>query len=108
MIPNIVKGKGITGAVAYSLGQGNEADGKTRKTLAAGDKSRAEILGGRDVVKVGIEAAVRFGWDSIIGQDGIFVGMKGFGDSGPAPDLYKHFNITAEAVTEAVSSRLQR
>jgi transketolase len=72
------------------------------------DAYRAEIVGGKDVVKVGIEAAVRFGWDSIIGQDGIFVGMKGFGDSGPAPDLYKHFNITAEAVTEAVSHRLQR
>ena len=72
------------------------------------DAYRAEVIGGKDVVKVGIEAAVRFGWDSIIGQDGIFVGMKGFGDSGPAPDLYKHFNITAEAVTEAVSKRLQR
>ncbi|HEX4507492.1 MAG TPA: transketolase [Alphaproteobacteria bacterium] len=72
------------------------------------DAYRAEIIGGKDVVKVGIEAAVRFGWDSLIGQDGIFVGMKGFGDSGPAPELYKHFNITAEAVTEAVSKRLQR
>jgi transketolase len=72
------------------------------------DAYRAEVLGARDTLKVGIEAAVRFGWDSIIGQDGIFIGMKGFGDSGPAPDLYKHFNITAEAVTEAVSSRLQR
>jgi transketolase len=72
------------------------------------DAYRAEVIGGRDLLKVGIEAAVRFGWDSIIGQDGIFVGMKGFGDSGPAPDLYKHFNITAEAVTEAVSTRLKR
>jgi transketolase len=72
------------------------------------DAYRTEVLGARDTLKVGIEAAVRFGWDSIIGQDGIFIGMKGFGDSGPAPDLYKHFNITAEAVTEAVSSRLQR
>jgi transketolase len=70
------------------------------------DAYRAEILGGRDIVKVGIEAAVRFGWDSIIGQDGIFIGMKSFGESGPAPDLYKHFNITAEAVTDAVISRL--
>jgi transketolase len=69
---------------------------------------RKEVLGGRDLLKVGIEAAVRFGWDSIIGQDGIFIGMKGFGDSGPAPDLYKHFNITAEAVTDAVSSRLSK
>jgi transketolase len=72
------------------------------------DAYRAEVLGARDTLKVGIEAAVRFGWDSIIGQDGIFIGMKGFGDSGPAPDLYKHFNITAEAVTEAVSTRLKR
>jgi transketolase len=70
------------------------------------DAYRAEVLGGRDLVKVGIEAAVRFGWDSIIGQDGIFIGMKGFGESGPAPDLYRHFNITAEAVTDAVTSRL--
>jgi transketolase len=69
---------------------------------------RAEVLGARDTLKVGIEAAVRFGWDSIIGRDGIFIGMKGFGDSGPGPDLYKHFNITAEAVTEAVSTRLKR
>jgi transketolase len=72
------------------------------------DAYRAEVIGGDGVLKVGIEAAVRYGWDSIIGQDGIFIGMKGFGDSGPAPDLYRHFNITAEAVTEAVSSRLQR
>jgi transketolase len=70
------------------------------------DAYRAEVLGGRDLVKVGIEAAVRFGWDSIIGPDGIFIGMKGFGESGPAPDLYRHFNITAEAVTDAVTSRL--
>jgi transketolase len=65
-----------------------------------------EIIGGRDLLKVGIEAAVRFGWDSIIGHDGIFIGMKGFGESGPAPELYKHFNITAEAVRDAVTSRL--
>ncbi|MDB5395808.1 MAG: tkt [Rhodospirillales bacterium] len=70
------------------------------------DAYRNEVLGGRDLVKVGIEAAVRFGWDSIIGQEGIFIGMKGFGESGPAPELYKHFNITAEAVTDAVTSRL--
>lgn len=69
---------------------------------------RKEILGGSDVVKVGIEAAVRFGWDSIIGIDGIFVGMKSFGESAPAPDLYKHFNITAEAVTDEVYSRLMK
>jgi ATP-dependent exoDNAse (exonuclease V) alpha subunit len=48
MIPNIVKGKGITGAMAYAMGQGNEADGKTRKKLEAGQDPRADILGGQN------------------------------------------------------------
>jgi transketolase len=57
-------------------------------------------------LRVGIEAAVRQGWDAIIGTDGIFVGMTGFGASGPYEELYKHFGITAEAVVEKVTDRL--
>jgi transketolase len=53
-------------------------------------------------IKVAVEAAVRFGWDAIIGHDGAFIGMCGFGASAPAKDLYKHFGITAEAVADAV------
>jgi transketolase len=53
-------------------------------------------------VKVAVEAAVRFGWDAVIGSDGIFVGMSGFGASAPYKDLYKYFGITAEAVAEKV------
>ncbi len=56
--------------------------------------------------RVGIEAAVRQGWDAIIGNDGIFVGMSGFGASGPYEELYRHFGITAQAVVEAVTARL--
>jgi transketolase len=74
----------------------------------ADEDYRREILGGNDLVKVGVEAAVRLGWDSIIGPDGIFIGMHGFGESAPAPDLYKHFGITAEAVVEKVSARLKK
>ena len=51
-------------------------------------------------VKIGVEAAVRFGWDAIIG-DGPFIGMKSFGESGPYKAVYKHFGITPEAVVEA-------
>ena len=57
-------------------------------------------------VRVGIEAAVRFGWDRVIGEDGIFIGMTGFGASGPGPELYRHFGITADAVVAAVMIRL--
>jgi transketolase len=53
-------------------------------------------------VKVAVEAAVRFGWDALIGPDGIFVGMSGFGASAPYKDLYRHFGITAEAVAERI------
>ncbi len=34
------------------------------------------------------------GWDRWIGENGAFIGMNGFGASAPAPDLYRHFNIT--------------
>lgn len=49
-------------------------------------------------VRVGVEAAVRQGWDAYLGIDGSFVGMTGFGASGPADELYKLFNITPDAV----------
>jgi transketolase len=68
------------------------------------DKQKAII--GNAPVKVAIEAAVRWGWDAVIGHDGAFVGMHGFGASGPAKDLYKHFGITAEAAVNAALKRL--
>ena len=52
------------------------------------------------------EDAIRMGWDAIIGSDGIFVGMSGFGASAPYKDLYKHFGITPEKVTEAALKKL--
>ncbi len=48
-------------------------------------------------VRVACEAAMRFGWDRCLGERGGFVGMSGFGASGPADRLYEHFGITAEA-----------
>jgi transketolase len=65
---------------------------------------RQEVIGNAPV-RVAVEAAVRQGWDEIIGEDGIFIGMKGFGASAPYKDLYKHFNITPEAVAEAARLR---
>jgi len=66
---------------------------------------RAAIIGDAPV-KVGVEAAIRQGWDAVIGSDGVFVGMHGFGASAPYKDLYRHFGITAEAVAEAAQARL--
>ncbi len=71
-----------------------------------GDSWRDKILGPKTAIKVGIEAALRFGWDRWIGNDGIFVGMTGFGESAPAELLYKHFGITAEDVIKAVMKKI--
>jgi transketolase len=60
---------------------------------------RHAVIG--DAPRVAVEAAIRQGWDPIIGTDGAFVGMTGFGASGPYKDVYKHFGITTEAVVDA-------
>ena len=64
---------------------------------------RKSVLGA-GTVRVAVEAGVRLGWDQYVGSDGCFVGMTGFGASAPAKDLYKHFNITSEAVAQAARS----
>jgi transketolase len=48
-----------------------------------------------------IEAGVRQSWDRLLGENGQFVGMNGFGASAPANKLYKHFGITTDAIVSA-------
>ena len=74
--------------------------------LLAQPADRRKAIIGSAPVKIAIEAAVRFGWDAVIGPDGEFIGMGSFGASAPAKALYKHFGITAEAVVEAASRRV--
>jgi transketolase len=73
--------------------------------LEAPEATRATIIGNAPV-KVAVEAAIRQGWDAIVGADGIFVGMSGFGASAPYKDLYKHFGLTAEAIADAAQKRV--
>jgi transketolase len=68
---------------------------------------RAAITGAAPV-RVGIEAAIRQGWDAIIGSDGAFVGMTGFGASAPAKELFRHFGITAERCAEVAMAALTK
>jgi transketolase len=65
---------------------------------------RSAVIG-QAGIKVAVEAAVRFGWDALIGPEGGFVGMTGFGASAPYKDLYRHFGITPEAVAAEVMKR---
>ncbi len=67
---------------------------------------RDQVLG--QAPRVAVEAAVEFGWERWLGAGGAFVGMHGFGASGPAQHLYKHFGITAEAVASAAKDVIGR
>jgi transketolase len=59
---------------------------------------RADVLGERGGVRIGIEAAVRQGWDSYLGERSSFVGMSTFGAGGSKSELYAHFGITPDAI----------
>jgi transketolase len=65
---------------------------------------RASVLGAAP--RVGIEAAVRLGWDRWLGERSAFVGMTGFGASAPAEALYEHFGITPRTVAQAAAALL--
>ena len=67
---------------------------------------RDGVLGGADTVRIAVEAASPFGWERYVGPAGAIVGMRGFGASAPAKDLYAHFGITADAVVAAAKARL--
>jgi transketolase len=53
--------------------------------------------------RVAVEAGATSGWYQFVGLEGKVIGMDTFGESAPAGELFKHFNITAEAVAAAVN-----
>jgi transketolase len=75
--------------------------------LAAPSAKRAAVVG-QARVNVAVEAGIRQGWDAIVGSDGVFVGMTGFGASGPYKELYQHFGLTPEKVAQAALARLEK
>jgi transketolase len=60
----------------------------------------------RGVKRVAVEAGVTDGWYKYVGLDGKVVGLDRFGESAPAPVLFKHFGFTAENVAKVVEEIL--
>lgn len=56
--------------------------------------------------RIAIEAGIADYWYKYVGLNGAVVGMTSFGESAPAADLYKHFNITVEATLEHAQNML--
>jgi transketolase len=67
---------------------------------------RQAVLGAAP--RVGVEAAVEFGWERWLGETGGFIGMTGFGASAPAAKLYEHFGITPAKIAAAVRTLVEK
>jgi transketolase len=73
----------------------------------AQDEAYRKMVLGDEPVRIAVEAGVEQGWHRYIGDEGVFVGMTEFGASAPAPELYKHFGITADDIVKAAVARLE-
>ena len=65
---------------------------------------RDQVLPPEVTNRVAVEAGIRMCWDRWIGSNGKFVGMNGYGASGPFAEVYEHFGINANAVVAAAKS----
>jgi transketolase len=61
----------------------------------------------KGVPRVAIEAGVTDFWYKYVGLEGAVVGIDTFGESAPAPALFKHFGFTVENVVAKVKSVLE-
>ena len=66
-----------------------------------------ETLGEKNILRLGVEAGIRQGLERFI-NDGIFIGMNGFGASGKAEDLFKFFKITDDEIVKNIKENLQK
>jgi transketolase len=58
--------------------------------------------------RVSVEAGSVFGWERYVGDSGVILGMRTFGGSAPAKDLFKKFGFTVDHVIEAAKKVLGR
>ncbi|WP_307726661.1 transketolase [uncultured Massilia sp.] len=66
---------------------------------------KAAVLG-KGIPRVAVEAGVTDFWYKYVGLEGAVVGIDTFGESAPAPVLFKHFGFTVENVVGKVKSVL--
>lgn len=67
---------------------------------------RADILP-QGVKLVSIEAGTTFGWESIVGLDGLRFGIDRFGASAPAAALFDYFGLTAAKIAPQIAAAVQ-
>jgi transketolase len=67
---------------------------------------RESVLPAQVSARVAVEAAQADYWYKYVGLNGAIVGMRSFGESAPAGELFKYFGFTVENVVDTVKSIL--
>ena len=67
---------------------------------------RQQVLPSEVKARVAVEALIEDYWYKYVGLDGAVVGMKGFGESAPAGELFKLFGFTVENIVEKAQAIL--
>jgi transketolase len=113
----ILMGTGSELGLCLEAAEQLESDGVAVRVVSApcldtfaeqDDDYREQVLPRATRARVAIEAAVRMPWDRYLGEDGLFLGMSTFGESGPAKDVYEHFGITADHAAQLAREAMDR
>jgi len=62
---------------------------------------KQQVLPKTVTARVAVEAGVTDYWRKYVGLEGMVIGVDSFGESAPAPEVFKHFGVTAAAVADA-------
>lgn len=101
--------------VALAMGAAEQLSGKKIRVvsmpcvdvfLAQDAGYRESVLPTAVTARVAVEAGVTAGWYQFVGLQGKVVGLDTFGESAPAPVLFKHFGFSIENLKAVVESLL--
>ena len=70
------------------------------------EEYRQQVLG--DAPRISIEAAATFGWERIVGEHGLKIGIDHFGASAPDKVIAENLGFTPQAVADRVREFLDR
>lgn len=101
--------------VALAMGAAEQLSGKKIRVvsmpcvdvfLAQDAAYRESVLPTAVTARVAVEAGVTAGWYQFVGLQGKVLGLDTFGESAPAPVLFKHFGFSIENLKAVVDSLL--
>ncbi len=71
---------------------------------AQDDAYKESVLPKAVTARIAVEAAEMDGWWKYVGLDGAVIGMKTFGESAPADQLFKYFGFTVDNVVKTINT----